>query len=270
RILEQRMAEGENGEAELAAAIAGHYLAAGHQPEAMRASVQAALAARAVHAYAEAAELAERALELWPHVPGAHQTIPLDHVDLLRLAASAHSMAGDRARGEVLVQNALREIDPEAEPERYAGLLARLARFQWSLNRGLEGVQTAKRALALLPPGESAERPGLVAWLARTQFLRGRFRDAVADAEAALAAARDAGDQHAESEVLNTLGMAKMTLGEGEDGIGCMRAAIELARAHNDLDDLGSAYSNLAEGLMIAGRTHEALEVALEGDALVP
>ena len=42
------------------------------------------------------------------------------------------------------------------------------------------------------------------------------------------------------------------------------------AITRNDLDDLGSAYSNLAEGLMIAGRTHEALEVALEGDALVP
>ena len=43
RILVQRMAEDENGEADLAAAVAGHYLAAGHQPEAMRASVPCAV-----------------------------------------------------------------------------------------------------------------------------------------------------------------------------------------------------------------------------------
>jgi DNA-binding CsgD family transcriptional regulator/tetratricopeptide (TPR) repeat protein len=270
RILEQRMADGESGEAELAAAIAGHYLAAGEQPEAMRASVQAALATRAVHAYGEAAELAERALELWPHVPGAQRSIPMDHVDLLRLAASAHSMAGDRGRAEVLLLSALDEVEREREPERYAGILARLARVQWSLNRGLEGVETAKRALSLLPLGESSERAGLVGWLARTQFLRGRFRDAIADAESALVAAREAGDQHAECEVLNTLGMAKIALGEVDDGIHRLRRAIELARANGDIQDLASAYSNLAELLGIAGRTRDALEVALEGDALVP
>jgi DNA-binding CsgD family transcriptional regulator/tetratricopeptide (TPR) repeat protein len=270
RILEPRMAEGASGEAELAAAIAGHYLAAGEQPAAMRASVQAALAARAVHAYGEAAELAERALELWPHVPGAQRSIPLDHVDLLRLAASAHSMAGDRGRAEVLLQSALEEVEPERDPERYAAILARLSRVQWSLNRGLEGVETAKRALSLLPAGESGERAGLVGWLARTQFLRGRFRDAIADAEWALVASRQAGDQHAEGEVLNTLGMAKLSLGEVEEGIDCLRRAIELARATGEIQDLASAYSNLADMMGTAGRTREALEVALEGDALIP
>jgi len=269
-VLEERMSGGEDGEAELAAAVALHYAAGGDQAAAMRASVHAALAARAVHAYGEAAELAERALELWPRVPGAQRTIPLDHVDLLRLAASAHSMAGDRSRAEVLLDTALDEVDQDADPERYAGLLARLARLQWALNRGLQGVETAKRALAMLPPGQSAERAGLVGWLARTQFLRGRFRDAIRDGEAALTAALEAGDKHAESEVLNTLGMAKIALGQVEDGIRCLRRAIELARADGDLDDLGSAYSNLADMLNIAGRTREALEVALEGDALIP
>jgi DNA-binding CsgD family transcriptional regulator/predicted negative regulator of RcsB-dependent stress response len=88
--------------------------------------------------------------------------------------------------------------------------------------------------------------------------------------EAALDAAREAGDQHSEAEVLNTLGMAKIALGEVDGGIGCLRRAIELARAEGDLDGLGTAYSNLAEMLGIAGRTREALEVAQEGKALVP
>ncbi len=72
---------------------------------------QAALAARAVHAYGEAAEQAERALELWPRVPNAAQSLPLDHVDLMTLAAAAHGVAGDRARAEVLFEHALNEVD---------------------------------------------------------------------------------------------------------------------------------------------------------------
>ncbi len=46
--------------------------------------------------------------------------------------------------------------------------------MQWALNRGQEGVETAERALELLPPDDrSNERTLLLSWLARTRFLRG-------------------------------------------------------------------------------------------------
>ncbi len=271
RTLEALAGGGQEQEAEQAAAVAGHYAAAGDQPAALRASVQAALAARGVHAYAEAAELAERALELWPRVPDAERTTPLSRVDLLTLAASAHSIAGDRERSETLLRHALEEVDSETEPERYAGLLSRLARLQWSLNRGAEGVETAQQALALLPPGESSrERPALMAWLARTLYLRGKFRDAIPDAEAALAAAVAAGDRHAEGEVLNTLGMAHISLGDVEAGVAMLERAIEIGREDHDLDNLGAAYTNLADMLHISGRTADALRVARAGLAAIP
>lgn len=60
RALERQEAEGD--EVQRAALIAGHYEAAGDQPSALRASVQAALAARCVHAYGETADLAETCL----------------------------------------------------------------------------------------------------------------------------------------------------------------------------------------------------------------
>src|SRR5207302_8217773 len=102
---------------------------------------------------------------------------------------------GDRARAEILLQHALRELDPDAQPRRYSAILARLARCQWSLNRGLEGVRTAQRALTMLPDEDtSRERASLLAWLARTRFLRGRFRDAVTDGEQALECAIAAAD----------------------------------------------------------------------------
>jgi DNA-binding CsgD family transcriptional regulator/tetratricopeptide (TPR) repeat protein len=269
--LEMRMTGEQEQEAELAAAVAGHYAAAGDQPAALRASVQAALAARAVHAYGEAAELAERALELWPRVPDAAVTIPLTRLDLARLAASAHVISGDRGRAEVLLERALEEVDDAADPEACVGLLAQLARVQWSLNRGMEGVETAQRALAMLPAGEgSQERALLMAWLARTLFLRGHYREAVEDGEEALEAAVKVGDRHAEGEVLNTLGMAQVSLGCVDQGVALLQRAIGLAREQDDLDNLGYAYSNLADMLRLAGRTEEALEVAREGLAAIP
>ena len=271
RVLEDSPAAGHERELETASAIAGHYAAAGDQPAALRAGVQAALAARAAHAYGEAAKQAERALDLWERVPNATQSLPLDHVDLITLCAAAHGMAGDRGRAEVLFEHALEEVDRHEDPRRYARLLERLSRIQWSLNRGLEAADTAQRALALLPGEESsAERASLMGWMARIRFLRGRFREAIADAEAALTAAGEACDPHAEGEVLNTLGMARIALGDVDDGVGLLRRAIEIARAEDDLDNLGYAYCNLADLLGIAGRTAEALQTAREGLENVP
>jgi DNA-binding CsgD family transcriptional regulator/tetratricopeptide (TPR) repeat protein len=253
---------------ELSSSIAHHYAVAGDQPAALRATVQAALAAREVHAYGDAADLAERALDLWPRVPDAAELIPLDHVELLTLAAGAQRVAGDRARAETLLKRAVAELDPEADPRRYSALLGDLSRAQWTLNRGLEALETAQRALELLPGEEpTPERASLLAWSARTQFLRGRYREALKEGEAALATALLAGDRRAEGEVLNTLAMAQILLGSVEDGIARMRRAIQIAHEDDDVDGLDTAYSNLADTLNLAGRTDEALRTAQAGVA---
>lgn len=271
RALEERMGPGHEQEAELAAAVAGHYAAAGDQPAALRAAVHAAVAARDTLAYGEAAELAERALDLWPRVAAPERRIPLTRVDLLRLAAASHSIAGDRGRAEVLLKRARVEVQAGDDVALHAGLLDQLSRIQWSLNRGLEAVDTARSALAMLPEDESSqERAMLMAWLARTRVLRGQFRDAVTDGEPALAAAIAAGDPHTEGEVLNTLGMARIALGDVDDGMALLERAIQLALETDDLDNLGSAYSNLADSLNLAGRTREGLERAREGLAAIP
>ncbi len=271
RVYEATPVGEDDREVERAAMIATHYASAGDQPSALRATVRAALAAREVRAYGEVAHMAERALELWPRVPAEARTGELDQVDLITLAASAHMIAGDRARGEILLQNALDELDPETDPHRYAGLLERLARAQWVMNRGLLGVETAQRALSMLPEDDtSEERAALLAWLARTRFLRGRFRDALHDGEGALAAAIAAGDRCGEGEVLNTLGMTQVALGQVEEGFGRLRQAIDIGREIDDLDGMGYAYANLADMLCVAGRTGEAVEIAREGLEAIP
>ena len=272
RMLESRCVDNDEQEAELAASIAGHYAAAGDQPAALRATVRAALAAHDVHAYGEAADLAERALELWPRVSNAGETIPLNRVDLLELAAAAHSIAGDRSRAETLLELALEEVDPGSDRRLYARLLYRKARIQWSLNRGLESVSTAEQALSMLPSDEvSVERVSVMSWLARMRFLRGRYRHAIGEGEAALEEAVAVGDRHAEGEILNTLGMARISIGDVEPGVGLLRRSIEIGKQMHDLDNLGYAYSNLADMLGLhAARTREGIAVAEEGLAVIP
>jgi DNA-binding CsgD family transcriptional regulator len=197
--------------------------------------------------------------------------LPLDHVELLTLAAEAHAVGGDRARAEVLLKGALDELDPDRDPRRYARLLAQLARTQWALGRALEGVETAQRALAMLPAQDGRpERAALLSWLARTRVLRGRFRDAITEGEDALAQTIAVGDSRVQGEVLNTLGMARIALGRVDEGVKDLRAALAIARENDDEDEVSNAYSNLADHLSLAGRTAEALEIAREGFAATP
>jgi DNA-binding CsgD family transcriptional regulator/tetratricopeptide (TPR) repeat protein len=269
--LEARQDKSRDDDVAATSAIASHYTAAGDQPAALRSTINAATAAERVLAYGEAAELYERALELWPRVSEQQRPEGFDRAELLARAARSHGMHRDRGRGETLLREALRELDPERDRIRYAGLLARLARTIWSLNRGREAVQTGEEALAMLGEDDpGGVRPSLLAWLTRMKFLRGRFRQAAEDGEEALAAAIEAGDSDAEAEVRNTLGMAKVAMGQVQDGLTQLHRAIEVAREHDELDSMLTAYSNLADMLNTVGRTHEGLAVAQEGMAANP
>jgi DNA-binding CsgD family transcriptional regulator len=271
RELEQRCGADDDRELERASAIAGHYAAAGDQPHALRGFIAAARAAHKVYAYGEAADFTERALELWPRVEDPEQVGGIDHVRLLTMAARAHQIFADQPRSAVLINEALRELDPETDPARYAGLLALQARLAWTLNRGEEALEIAERALDMLPEDDpGGERPLLLAWLARTRYLRGRFRHAAKEGEAALEVAVAAGDHEAETELLNTLGMAYVSLGEVEKGITSLKRAIDLARANDDFDSLATAYSNLADKLAETGQTEEALRTARKGLDVTP
>ena len=275
RAIEQRDVADGDGTAEAAGTIAGHYAAAGDQPAALRAFTRAARAARDALAFGESADLAERALELWPRVADAEALAGMNRPDLLTLAAAAQSQVGDHNRSAVLLESALAEINAETDPYRYSWVLARLARTLWALNRGLEGVATAERALAMLPDTAepSHERAMLLGWLARTRVLRGRYRDAIRAGEKALEEAVAAGDTVAEGEVLNTLGMAQIALGEVDEGVASLRQAIAIAERNEDADGITYAYANLADLLNLRGRSEEAFRVASGGageDAAAP
>jgi DNA-binding NarL/FixJ family response regulator/DNA-binding transcriptional ArsR family regulator len=218
-----------------------------------------------VKAYGEAARLYERALELWPRVSDAAEVTGLVDVDLLESAAAMYSLVGEQRRSEMLAQRGLDKLDPAAEPIRYARLLFRRGRSRWRLNQASQGLEDARQALELLPAEPSADRARVLSWLARTHALRGHYREAISEGEPALAMARDADLPMTVGETLNTLGMARIALGDVDTGEALLREAIRLARETDDVDDLGTAYSNLAELLSLAGRTVDALAVIEEG-----
>jgi predicted ATPase len=114
--------EGGDAPASRAARLAHHWAAAGNQPRALAASLQAATAAEGVYAFAEAQLQLERALGLWDRVPDAEACAGMDRVGLLSRCAEAAYAAGDPARAAELVRQALGLVDQARQPRR-AGLL---------------------------------------------------------------------------------------------------------------------------------------------------
>ncbi len=271
RELEQRCGADDDRELERASAISGHYGAAGDQPNALRSTIAAARAAHTVYAYGEAADLTERALELWPRVDDPEQVAGLDHVNLLTMASEAHQILDDRVRSVVLDEPGAARARSRGRPRPLRRDARGSGADDVAAQPGEEALEIAERGLAMLPEDDpGGERPGLLAWLARTCYLRGKFRKAATEGEAALQLAIAAGDRVAETELLNTLGMAYVSLGEVDKGVASLEHAIALARENDDIDSLGAAYSNLADMHELAGQTRKALDTAREGLAATP
>lgn len=127
----------------LLAGVAHHYLSAGCQEDALRASVAAARAAEAIHAPGEAAGFLERALDLWDRVTEPEAQAGTDRADLLTSAGIAHAEQGDFARAEAFLERAVAET-PETEPHRAALRLERLAHAQSSQGRAADGEDTSR------------------------------------------------------------------------------------------------------------------------------
>jgi DNA-binding CsgD family transcriptional regulator/tetratricopeptide (TPR) repeat protein len=217
-------------------------------------------------AHGEAARLYERALQLWPRVPGPEALAGIDHATLLSRASNAHDLDGDRVRAEDLLEASLGEMGDDTDPHRKAAHLDRLASLRWSLGAAEPGLTTLERGLALLPPDDtSSERAMLLGLRSKMLMLRGQHRKAIEAARAALSAAIAANEPAARSRALNVLGTSLMALGEVDEGAGHLREAIALSSANGCLPELVSSYTNLADLLHQAGRSEEARAVAREG-----
>jgi DNA-binding CsgD family transcriptional regulator len=262
RAFERRLGLGTD--AQLAAAVAHHYAAAGEQSAALGWAVRAATAAERIYAHGEAAALLERALELWDRVPDAERRAGADRVAVLTRAGAAAAALGDPARQLALLEAALDALGPAPDPARAAPILQSIARAQRHLNRAKASIVTLERALQMIE-SDPARRAGLLAALARARLLVGHSADAATTARQALAVAVAEDLRVVEGHARNTLGCSLVMTGEVDDGLRELHEAIEIAREEDDLSDLGEAHVNCAETLHTLGRSSEARAVALEG-----
>ena len=267
RALEARL-PGEGGPG-LAAAVAHHFHRAGDQPEALRTAILAADAATAAHAEADAAQLLERALELWERVVEPEALVDadrMDHVDLLLRTSRAHRNTDDDRR-LTLVNEALREArakDPD-DP-RVPVLLQQRAMSEWQLGRGeasRASLDLARRLLADDAP--ETQRISLTISRMKLATLQSRYAETIALAEEVLPQLPDSHDGRIlRSETYNNLGLALIMTDRHEEGVARLRESAELARATGDYVLLGIAYVNLADALQLSGRPREARAVTEE------
>ena len=248
-------------EAELAAELACHWRNSHELSRSLGASVRAGMASKRVYAYEVAQRQLERALELWERVPDADEQAGMDHATLLQHAAVCAAARNETTRAVALVRKALDEIDCDAEPTRAALLYQRLGNYLRQSGNGNESFAAFDRAVALLPPGATAERAQVLEERAKVEMLLGDFSQAQTTANLAIEEARKAGSGRTEVRALITLGFVRASLGDEEHGIETLREALRRASAAGAWLDRNRAAINLSEALDLAGHTEEALAV---------
>ncbi len=238
---------------ELAAALAGHYLAArdnapgGPERDALAAQARITLRAAAGRAIAlgshdQAVAFLSQALTL--------AVDPADEAAMLELAGRASSAAAHHQQAEAFLRRA-------ANVRHGLGDRSATARATAALGWALLQTYRTGPALAVLEAGAAAYAdltgdPNLLALqaqLSRAYMMRQEPRRAIDVAEAALLAAERQEDVPLLADLLVTKGSALEGVGRPIEGIGILRAALELATA-NGLDAIAlRARQNLGSAL---------------------
>jgi DNA-binding CsgD family transcriptional regulator/tetratricopeptide (TPR) repeat protein len=263
RIAEAISVSGRHGPV-ITAELAYHWSRARMLPEALGASVEAGRAAENIGAPAEAVTHYERAVELWEMVPDATARTGLTHDELLALTAEQANLRGAYGRAIALVRAALDEIDAEADPVRAGVLWERLGRFLWADDQdGLVACREAVRLVPAEPP--SAERARVLGGYAQILMLVGDVANALVVATEAVEMAVRVGARQAEGHARNTLGTCLVPLGQTDEGLVELRAALVIAEELASVEDTGRALVNLCHCLSYVGRWDELVELAERG-----
>ncbi len=256
---------------EFAGALAGHYLAA--RDNAAEGPERDALAARARIAYQGAAE---RAAAL-----GGHDQA-LEFLDQALLVASdprdqaeLHEQAGGEASVAGRHDAAERHLRAAVEAERAIQDRPAIVGAIASLGRVLLNASNTSAALTVLEPAgiEFADlvgEPNVIALggqRARAHFQAHDHRRAVEVADQVLAAAEHADLRSIVADTLVTKGTSLAGLGRTIEGLGAIRAGMELAEVLGLTFALIRGYNNRA-GIEMDLDPRSALQVAREGLAL--
>jgi DNA-binding CsgD family transcriptional regulator/tetratricopeptide (TPR) repeat protein len=261
RLAEELTRSGAAGAAELAP----HWGAANRSEEALIASVEAARQTEAVFGLAEALAHLERALALWPAVPGATNLVRLDLAELCSWAAKLANQTGAAPRAVELVGRAIDLVGTE-DRHRAALLHVHLAEYLYATGSQNAGLAALERAVELVPAEPpSPERAYSLGSLAGGLMLAWRHTESLQISEEALAQARDISAREAEVRALTVLGVDLAYLGRAKEGLARLRQALQLAEEIGDDIGLERAYINLTDALTMLGQARESARLGQAG-----
>lgn len=249
--------------------LAHHWSAAHEQARALRTAIEAGDAARAAFAFAEAAGMYERAIDLWDLVSPAERPTDRDLGDLFDGASAMVAMVGDPSRAVGLAERAIQELDRltgDANLERRAAARERLGRAAWLAGDGALSISALEQAVALLEDAQpSIAQARVQAGLASNIMLAGRVRESQPIAERAVAIARAIGARDVESHALSTLGVDRGSLGAVGEGIELLESSLGMALDMAEPTAIGRAYANLGTVRQMGGDLEGALATYVEG-----
>jgi ATP/maltotriose-dependent transcriptional regulator MalT len=230
-------------------AIAEHWLAARELEQARAALLLASSTSCAIHAYRDAADAAQRALDLWPE--GVDEARRLDVLDRLGHCAQLCGMLPDAARAWREAADGRRQhgdLPGYAQAERR---LAGVAELQGHWDRALAAREAAAQAFAAsdLPAEAAAERLSAAAHLRSAA----RFRSALELLSIAGEEAQRAGRWDLQARIQGLQGNVYARMGQAEDGLALVRAGLALALDHNFAGAAAEIYQRLADALEHVG-----------------
>ena len=248
------------------AELAHHWSAAHDDAAALDASLHAADAAGQAFAFVSAQRHYERALELWTSVADAERLAGVDRVEILGRAARASYLIGDTHRDVALRREAIAALDRSTDPVRSAVLLEQLGRALWNHGETEGGLAAYEAAVTLMPAEPpTAERARVLSGFGQMLMLLDRWIESHRLCEEAIAIARQVGAREAEGHALNTLGLDLAAEGRCTEAPAALEKALEIALEARNADDVGRAYTNLADALFFCGDVSGAAEVIDQG-----
>ncbi|HEY8720703.1 LuxR C-terminal-related transcriptional regulator, partial [Pengzhenrongella sp.] len=245
-----------------AAEVAFHWYAAYNVPRAFPATLIAMSEAVTSFAFRTAAQLGERALEMWDQLADPAAIAGQSKSQLLAETAAALRDAGDGERALAMVDLAIAECPP-GDAARRSHLLGRKANYLANVGRP-GSIALLREALDLLPPGSNGSlRAAILSALSARLMIEGYLPEAITVAREALAEAQAAGSHRHASVAANMLGLSRIHSGEVEGGMADIERARGLARG--DHQALLRYLVNMSDLMYLVGRHDEALRIAEEG-----
>jgi DNA-binding CsgD family transcriptional regulator len=221
--------------------VAEHWHAGKELQSARRAYIKAVDSSCKIHAYADAARAAKRAIDLWPE--GEDEMERLALLDQLGRCAQISGSFNDATRAW---REAAESYGSMSASREYAEVQRNLATVY-----GLQGTwgkaMTARRlaADAFLDVEEAQEATSELISLVGHLHSSGKYEQATPFAEKALALAEETKDTTQEARVLGLLGSLKTRTGSPDDGLSMAQAGLSLALAENSFGVAAELYQRL-------------------------